>query len=94
MDIKEAVLGSFGFPIDVVLDTPKIMIIGEGQVFVENFHALAEYKKDRIKLVTKLGIVEFSGRDFEIKVMKENNIAIIGKIMSIRIAGEEKSWES
>ena len=85
MDIKDAVLGSFELPLDVAFDVPKIMVMGNNQIFVENYVALAEYKRDNIKLITKQGMTEICGNNFEIKVMKEKNIAISGIIESIRL---------
>lgn len=85
MDIREAVSGSFEIPVDVAFDLPRIMILGDGSIFVENYLALAEYKRESVKLVTKLGLLEISGDDFEIRMMKQNNIALGGKFYGLKI---------
>ena len=85
MDIREVVSGSFEIPAEVAFDLPRIMILGDGSIFVENYLALAEYKRDSVKLVTKLGLLEFSGDGFEISMMKQNNIALKGKFYGLRI---------
>ena len=85
MDIREVVSGSFEIPAEVAFDLPRIMVLGDGSVFVENYLALAEYKKDSVKLVTKLGLLEISGDDFEIRVMRQNNIALSGKFYGLKI---------
>lgn len=85
MDIREVVSGSFELPVQVAFDLPRIMILGNGCIFIENYLALAEYKKTSVKLATKLGLLEISGDDFEIKVMKQNNIAIYGKFSGLKI---------
>lgn len=85
MDIKDAVLGSFGFCSEVALEMPKVMLMGNGEIFVENYQALAEYKKDCIRLITRLGMTEISGSDFVITAMMDNNIAIKGRISGIRL---------
>ena len=85
MDIKDTVLGSFGLYSEVALEMPKIMVLGNGEIFVENYQALAEYKKDCIRLITRLGMTEISGENFEILAMRDNNIAIKGKVSGIRL---------
>lgn len=85
MDIREVVSGSFEMPAQVAFDLPRIMILGDGSIFVENYLALAEYKKNSVKLVTKSGLLEISGDDFEIKVMQQNNIALCGKFYGLKI---------
>ena len=85
MDIKDTVLGSFGLPIEVALEMPRVMVLGNGEIFVENYQALAEYKKDCIRLITRLGMTEISGENFEILAMRDNNIAIKGKVSGIRL---------
>jgi len=52
---------------------------------VENYITLAEYKRDIIRLTTKLGVLEISGSGFEITVMKDKNIAITGKLNGLRL---------
>jgi sporulation protein YqfC len=85
MDIRDVVLGSFGLPPDVALEMPRIMVLGGGEIFVENYQALAEYKKDCIRLITRLGMTEILGENFEILAMKDGNIAIKGKILAVRL---------
>ena len=85
MDIRDVVLGSFGLPTDVALEMPRIMVLGNSEIFVENYQALAEYKKDCIRLITRLGMTEILGENFEILAMKDGNIAIKGKILAVRL---------
>lgn len=90
MDIREVVAGSFEMSVFSEVDLPRVMIMGDSGIFVENYLALCEYKSDSIKLATKLGIMEFSGAGFEIKMMKQNNIYISGKLVGMKISGREK----
>ena len=85
LDIKESVISGFGVASESVLDTPKIMIIGKSEIYVENYLALCEYNSGCIRLITKLGMTEIQGEGFEISQMKENNIIIKGKILGVRL---------
>ena len=84
VDIKESVVGSFGVLPDVAGEVPRIMMIGQKEIYIENYRALAEYNTDRIRLITHFGMVEICGNCFEIVQMKENNVIISGKILGVR----------
>lgn len=85
MNISDTVFGSFGVLPQVALGMPKIMIMGNNQIFVEDFTSIADYKKDSIKLVSGMGLLEFCGEGFEIVGMQDKNIIISGKLKSFRI---------
>ena len=92
MDIREVVAGSFEMSAFAEVDLPRVMIIGDSGIFVENYLALCGYRSESIKLATKLGIMEFSGDGFEIRMMKENSIYISGKLGAMKISGREKGY--
>ncbi len=85
MDIVKAVSDALEMPYDVMLEMPKITVIGNKNVHIENYTALLEYKKENIKLKYKGGVIEICGQDFEIKTIGEGNIVIFGKICSLKL---------
>lgn len=85
MNIGDTVSGSFGIMPQVALGMPKIMILGNNQIFVEDFTSIADYKRNSIKLVSGMGLLEFCGEGFEIVGMQDKNMIISGKLSSIRI---------
>ena len=85
MDIAKAVSDALEMPYDIMLVIPKITIVGNKSIHIENYTALIEYKKENIKLKYKGGVIEICGRDFEIKTIGEGNVVISGKISSIKL---------
>lgn len=85
MNIRDTVFGSFGIMPGTALGMPKIMIMGNSQIFVEDFTSIADYKKDSVKLVTGMGLLEFYGDSFEIVGMQNKNMIISGSLNSFRI---------
>lgn len=85
MDIEKAISDSLEISADILFDIPKIVMIGNMKVHIENYIALIEYKKENIKLKYKGGVIEICGQDFEIKIIGEGNIVICGKISEIKL---------
>ena len=84
MDNLKAVCDIFDIPYDAAGNVPRITVLGEKEVYVENFKTLLEYKKDNIKLKCKSCVIALSGADFAIKAIKEGCILVCGKIEAIK----------
>ncbi|MBO5060171.1 MAG: sporulation protein YqfC [Clostridia bacterium] len=85
MDIARAISDSMEIPCEVTLDIPKITLVGNMRVHIENYLALVEYKKENIKLKYKGGIIEVCGQDFDIRTIGEGNIVVCGKIDAVKL---------
>jgi len=85
LNISDTVFGSFGIVPQVAFGMPKIMVLGNNQIFVEDFTSIADYKKESVKLVSGMGLLEFCGEDFEIVGMQDKNIIISGRLKSFRV---------
>ena len=68
MDIEKAISESLEISADILFDIPRIVLIGDMKVRIENYTALLEYKKENIKLKYKGGVIEICGENFEIKI--------------------------
>lgn len=85
MKTVKALTDAFDIPYEAVFDIPRIVITGEEHIFVENYTAVLEYKKDNIKLKYKTGVIEIIGSEFAITAVSEGNIAVSGKISSVKL---------
>ncbi len=84
MEGLKAVCDIFDIAYDAVGDIPRITILGEEETYIENFITLEEYKKDAVKLKCKNSVIAISGKDFNIKAIKENCILIRGRIEEVK----------
>ncbi len=84
MNIFETVSDSLGFPAEIARGALHAEIIDSNQLYIENYTALLEYKRDNIKLKYNKGVMELLGADFEIKAVSDGNIVIFGKINAVR----------
>ncbi len=70
-------------PKDIVLDLPKITLIGNLEMSVENHKGIIEYTDEKIRISIKDGILIILGQELSIKTILDEEIKIKGKIDSI-----------
>lgn len=81
--IKSNVSDIFELPKDIVMDLPKITIVGNMQVIITNHKGLIEYTKNIIRVNTNCGVLKIIGADMCIKTIITEEIIIIGNIEGI-----------
>lgn len=82
-NIKSNVAEALELPKDIVLDLPKITMIGNIQVYIENHKGIIEYSRQRIRVNSKSGIIRVIGKKMIIKNIVTEEIAIIGEIDNV-----------
>jgi len=85
LDIARKISEVLELPPESMLNIPKITIVGNERVHVENYIALLDYKKDNIRLKYQGGVIDIMGKNFEIKVIGEENIVVSGEIDSVKL---------
>lgn len=81
--IREKLSNTFELPKDIVLDVSKVIIIGTGQITIENHKGIVEYSEELIRVNTGSGIMKLSGRNLAIKTILQEEITITGEISAI-----------
>ena len=72
-------------PKDVVLDLPKIIIIGNIQMSISNHKGIIEYTQETLRINSGIGVVKISGNDMELKTILSEEIIVIGHIEKVEI---------
>lgn len=85
MDIVRKISEVLELPPESVMKIPKITIVGNERVHVENYTALLDYKKANVRLKYDGGVIDILGENFEIKVIGQENMVIWGKISEIKL---------
>ncbi|ADL68713.1 sporulation protein YqfC [Thermoanaerobacterium thermosaccharolyticum] len=83
--IKEGILNLVDFPKEVLLNLPKITVIGNTQITVENHRGIIEYIPERIRINSTIGMIRISGKNMIINSVMTEILVITGKILSIEI---------
>ncbi|KNF09349.1 sporulation protein YqfC [Gottschalkia purinilytica] len=82
-EIKETVSEMLELPKDIMLDLPKVTMVGNLQVYIENHKGIIEYSKQRIRINTNNGVLRILGNDMFIRTILTEEIIIIGEIYTI-----------
>lgn len=81
--LKEKVTEILELPKEIVLNMPKLTMLGNGDLIVENYKGIVEYDEGIIRLNTTSGIIKVTGTDIYIKEITLENIMIFGEIQSL-----------
>ena len=78
--LKANMAGVLDIPIDVVLDMPRVTVIGSLQAYVENHQGIVFYDHNQIKLSFSEGVIAITGDSLTIRVINLDEIIIDGNI--------------
>jgi len=71
-------------PSDVLLELPRITVIGDIHLYIENHKGLEIYSEKELRLKTNNGHVQILGESFVLKLMLPGEILLEGKIQDIK----------
>lgn len=80
---KEIIVEKLDLPKDVLLDVPKIIVVGRSEITIENHKGIVLFERDKIKINTNMSPVEIRGSQFEILYIAASTITIKGYFDSI-----------
>lgn len=71
-------------PNDVMFNLPKVTLVGNVQMYVENHKGIIEYTPTTIRIAVILGEIEIVGADLIIQSITQDEIHISGEILSLK----------
>ncbi len=87
--MRESIPDIFDLPKDVVLDLPRITVVGDRQVLVENHRGIASYRPDLLSIGYSSGRVSIRGCRLSIASISKDEVLIEGRVTTIRIDPDE-----
>ncbi|MEW6540487.1 MAG: sporulation protein YqfC [Bacillota bacterium] len=70
-------------PGEIVLDLPKIILVGNVQVIIENHRGIVEYTTESVRVIVPVGEVSLRGRDLVLRQILPDELCIEGEIQSL-----------
>lgn len=70
-------------PPDVVLDLPKLTLLGDCQLSLENHRGIIEYAPDQVRVSTNRGEIKIVGAGLCLRSIVKEEILISGRITAI-----------
>lgn len=80
---KERLAEKLRLPKDLMLGVPVVTVTGRTEAYVENYRGIIEYTDKRIKLQTKICVVELEGKSLDIGYYTNDEMKITGIISNI-----------
>lgn len=71
-------------PRDLVLDLPKVTIVGRNELYLENHRGIIEYSLTRTRINLSRGYLEIEGDNLEIKALLPDELSVWGEIKSVK----------
>lgn len=78
--LKEKFSEILDLPKEIVLNIPKMTLVGNGDMMLENYKSIIEYDNDRIRINTGIGVVRITGSRLCIREITSEDIIISGEI--------------
>ncbi|MCL6634705.1 MAG: sporulation protein YqfC [Peptococcaceae bacterium] len=86
-DVKKKVKRQFSefleIPGDVMLDLPKIILVGNMQLFIENHRGIIEYDPEKVRISVGAGEVAVTGENLMLRNILPDELCVEGKIHSL-----------
>ncbi len=80
---QQQVANFLDIPRDLMMDLPKVVLIGDVQVGIENHRGILVYTPELVRVDTTLGELEVTGLDLVLKNILPDEILVEGKVKSV-----------
>ncbi|ABO50996.1 protein of unknown function DUF1429 [Desulforamulus reducens MI-1] len=89
---KKQISDFFEIPSDIMFDLPKIVLVGNLQVFIENHRGIVEYTTEKVRIKVGEGEVGISGANLLLRNIKTDEICVEGQIKSLTFLQSGEVW--
>ncbi|WP_285768957.1 sporulation protein YqfC [Peribacillus sp. SI8-4] len=86
--MKQLMTNTMDLPQDVMMDLPRITMIGQLHIYIENHRGLLAFTDSEVRLMLKQGHLLIKGSSFVIKTILPEEIMLEGKIDKVYFINE------
>ena len=84
--ILERAAEVFDLPADALAGLPKLELVGDGELRVENHKGILAYGREEIHVSGGIYLIKVMGQELELRAMTGLELLITGKITQITLA--------
>ncbi len=77
-------------PVDVLMDLPRITLVGQVHIYIENHRGLLVFSDKEVRLLLKHGQLLIKGQSFVIKTILPEELLLEGVIEQVTFLEDEK----
>lgn len=81
--LLENIVKKLDIPEDIVFNIPRITMMANKEIRIENCKSVLEYETDKITVSAVDMLIELSGESLHINIITEDEISVSGNILSI-----------
>ena len=81
--MKRWITDKLELPADIVMDLPRITMVGQIHIYIENHRGLLTFSDEELRLLLKQGQLLVRGEKFVIKTILPEEILLEGKINQV-----------
>lgn len=82
--LRHLAMGVLDLPQDVVLEVPRITMIGYSQMYIENHRGVLHFSEQELRLLLTNGQMIVSGEKLVIRAILPEEVLLEGKIHSLK----------
>ncbi|NMM51514.1 sporulation protein YqfC [Paenibacillus aquistagni] len=82
----------FDLPQEMMLEVPRLSMIGNRQLFIENHRGVIHFSSELMRLALSAGELEVRGQNLVIKGIWTEEVFIEGDILEVKLHGMEGQW--
>lgn len=79
----EQISDTMHLPGDILAGAPILTVIGQRELYLENYRSIIEYTGDEIRIQTKTGRIHIMGKSLNINYYTGDSMKITGRIYQI-----------
>ncbi|MDI3281238.1 MAG: sporulation protein YqfC [Bacillota bacterium] len=83
--ISRRLVDALELPRDIALDLPKVTLVGNLQVFVENHRGIIEYRPDEVRINSSRGEIVIAGSRLAIGTISRAEVVVEGRISGVAL---------
>lgn len=81
--IKQKIKETLEMPAEVIMNSPKVVLDSNLNVWIENYLGIIEYSDSAVKVNTSDFIIKITGERLLIDFITNEDLSISGKILSV-----------
>lgn len=81
--LRQKIKETFEMPAEVIMDSPKVVLESNINVWIENYTEVIEYTQNSVKVNTNDFIIKIDGENLTIDFITNEDLSISGKILSV-----------
>lgn len=81
--LKRKIVEALDLPMETAFDVPRITLVGDGEMLVENHKGIHEYYPSHVRLLSGCGTLKISGEELSLRELSTERLMVSGKIIGL-----------